>query len=68
MHIMFQNLMMIALCHHICQYRGSGGQHLLRRRARKAAAKMAANSSNWPKNRRDIYQNWWYNGIFLKWS
>jgi hypothetical protein len=57
MYIMFQNLMMmIALCHHTCQYRVSGGQHLLRRKARKGAAKIAANSSNWLKHRRAWYQ------------
>jgi hypothetical protein len=50
-------MMMIALCHHICQYRVSGGQHLLRRKTRKGAVKIAVNSSNQLKNRRDVYQN-----------
>jgi hypothetical protein len=59
-------MMMIALCHHICQYRVNGGQHLLRRKARKGAVKIAANSSNQLKNRRDMYQNWWCNDIILK--
>jgi hypothetical protein len=39
-------MMMIALYHHTCQYRVSGGQHPLRRKTRRDVARIAANSNN----------------------
>jgi hypothetical protein len=53
--IMFQSLMMmIAQCHHTCQYRVSAGQRHLKRKTRKDEARIAANSSNLSKDIRDI--------------
>jgi hypothetical protein len=53
--IMFQSLkMMIAQCHHTCQYRVNAGQHHSRRKTRKDEARIAANSNNLCKDIRDI--------------
>ena len=53
--IIFQSLMMmIAQCHHTCQYRVSAGQRHSRRKTRKDEARIAANSSNLCKDIRDI--------------